>query len=261
MARYGYPKKYQRNTDIFINSLFKVGASMASAYAKEAKRQKREQIRQQAAYSSFLARQEREELRQIKQHEMAVRRAEREREKAERDREKAARLQERLNEQKRIEDEITDIEDNNYLWNNVHSFVGQLVTINDVNDVIAKCDYEQQNDVKDGYFKTRYPDCALIKQKVNAEADIKFDIQQAQNDYFESNKKWSDLTFNEIEPTISFVSDELAAEAKEIISAFFPWKQSKLRRAYVDEHLNERYEEQHGAWLKKKQEYETQKED
>lgn len=262
MARYRNSfssKSTSRNAEKFISGLFKVGASMASTYAKEAKRQQREQARQVAAYNRFLEQQEREELRQIKQHEMAMRRAEREREKAEREREKAAKLQAKLDEQKRVEDEISDIEDNNYLWTNVHGFISQIVTLDDVNDVIAKCDYEQQNDVRDGFFKTHYPEDSSIKQKVEAEADSKFDIQKAQEDYFASNKRWSDLKFNELEPTEDDVAEELASEAKEIISAFFPWKQSKLRRAYVEEHLNERFEEIHNEWLSKKNEYETQK--
>ena len=167
MARYGMSRKYSRNTDKFISGLFKVGSAMASAYAKESKRQQREKARQVAAYNRLLAQQEREELRQIKQHEMSLRRAEREREKAEREREKAAKLQARLDEQKRVDEEITDIEDSNYLWTNVHGFINQVVTIDDVNDVIAKCDFEQQNDVRDGYFKSKYPDDSLIKQKVN----------------------------------------------------------------------------------------------
>ena len=134
MARYyGMSRKYSRNTDKFISGLFKVGSSMASAYAKEAKRQKREQERQVASYNRLLAQLEREELRQIKQHEMALRRAEREREKAERERDKAAKLQARLDEQKRIEEEISEIEDNNYLWTNVQAFISQIVTVDDIN--------------------------------------------------------------------------------------------------------------------------------
>lgn len=262
MARYGYgysSKKSSRSADKFISGLFKVGASMASAYAKETKRQQREQARQVAAYSRFLEQQEREELRQIKQHEMAMRRAEREREKAEREREKAAKIQAKLDEQKRVEDEISDIEDNNYLWTNVHGFISQIVTLDDANDVIAKCDYEQQNDVRDGFFKRNYPEDTSIKQKVETEANSKFDIQKAEENFFASNKRWADLKFNDAEPTTDEVAEELASEAKEIITAFFPWKQSKLRRAYVEEHLSERYEEIHNEWLSKKNEYETQK--
>ena len=147
MARYGYSyssRRSSRSADKFISGLFKVGASMASAYAKEAKRQQREQARQQAAYCRFLEQQEREELRQIKQHEMAMRRAEREREKAEREREKAAKLQAKLEEQKRAEEEVAVIEDENYLWTNVHGFISQVVSLEDANDVISKCDYEQK---------------------------------------------------------------------------------------------------------------------
>ena len=90
---YGMSRKYSRNTDQFINGLFKVGKSMAAAYEREAKRQQREQARKVAAYNRFVAQSERERARQIRQHETALRRAEREREKAERERERAAKLQ------------------------------------------------------------------------------------------------------------------------------------------------------------------------
>ena len=259
MARYGYSRKYSRNTDKFIDGLFKVGASMASAYAKEAKRQQREQARRQAAYSRLLEQQEREEIRQIKQHEMAMRRAERERERAEREREKAAKLQARLDEQKRVEDEIAEIEDNNSIWNNVHGFIGQIVTIDDVNDVIAKCDNEQQNDIKDGYFKTVYPTDVEAKRIAKLEADKIYLTNAAEKELSEARMNANNLKFDEAEPTIESVRLELESEAKEVIKAFLPWKQSRLRQKYVDDSLSERFDESHKAWWARKHDYISKK--
>ena len=255
MTRYGYSRKSTRNADKFISGLFKVGASMASAYAKEAKRQKREQARQVAAYNRFLVQQEREEIRQIKQHEMAMRRAEREREKAEREREKAAKLQAKLDEQKRVEEDIASIEDNNYLWTNVHGFINQIVTLDDANEVIAKCDYEQNNNVNDGYFKTAYPTDVQAKKTAHKEADSKYDVEAAKKEVNTAKMKSAALVFNEQEPTKDDIEYELEAEAKEMISAFLPWKQSRLRREYVNNHLESRFDEAFNEWSKKREDY------
>lgn len=257
MARYGYgySRRSSRSADKFISGLFKVGASMASAYAKEAKRQQREQARQVAAYNRFLEQQEREEIRQIKQHEMAMRRAEREREKEERERERAAKLQAKLDEQKRVEEDIASIEDNNYLWTNVHGFINQIVTSDDANDVISKCDYEQNNNVKDGYFKTAYPTDVQAKQTAHKEADSKYDVEAAKKDVDTAKMNSAALVFDDPEPTKYGIESELEAEAKEMISAFLPWKQSRLRREYVNNHLESRYDEAFSDWNKKKEEY------
>ena len=257
MARYGYgySRKSSRNADKFISGLFKVGASMASAYAKEAKRQQREQARQVAAYNRLLEQQEREEIRQMKQHEMAMRRAEREREKAERERDKAAKLQAKLDEQKRVEEDIASIEDNNYLWTNVHGFINQIVTLDDVNEVIAKCNYEQNNNVKNGYFKTVYPTDAKAKQMAHKEADSKYDIEAAKKEVDTAKMDNAALIFDEPEPTKNDIESELEAEAKEMISAFLPWKQSRLRREYVNNHLESRYDEAFNEWTKKRHDY------
>lgn len=259
MARkyYGMSRKYSRNTDQFINGLFKVGKSMAAAYEREAKRQQREQARKVAAYNRFVAQTEREQARQIRQHETAMRRAEREREKAERERERAAKLQAKLQEQQRVEDEIAQIEEDNNLWTNVHAFIEHVVTLDEVNDNINRCDFERQNHVPDGFFETKFPSDTLSKQQAQNEADRKFDVDKAQKEYFEANKEWSNLKFEDVEPTTESVTDELTAEAKEKISAFLPWKQSKLRKAYVDEHLDARYKELHDRWQSKKDEFDS----
>ncbi len=259
MARkyYGLSRKYTRNTNQFINGLFKVGKSMATAYEREAKRQQREQARSVAAYNRYITQTEREQARQIRQHEMAMRRAEREREKAERERERAAKLQARLQEQQRVEDEIAQIEEDNELWTNIHTFVEHVVSLDEVKENITRCDFEQQNNVPDGFFETRYPSDSQSKQQAQNEADRKFDVEKAQKDYFTANKEWTDLVFEEIEPTTDSVTEELTAEAKETISAFLPWKQSKLRKAYVEEHLGERYKELHEIWQSKKDEFDA----
>ena len=228
---YGISRKSTKNADQFINGLFKVGQSMVRTYQKEAKRQQREQARQVAAYNRLVAQNERERVRQIKQHEMALRRAEREREKAERELERAAKKQAKFQEQQRLESEISEIEDENFLWTNIHSFIDHIITIDEVNETIAKCEYEKQNDVQDGYFETKHPTDSAARQKAQSEAERKFDVDSAQREFEEAEKKWKNLSFDEIEPTIESVSDTLVEEAKETISAFLPWKQSKLRKA------------------------------
>lgn len=260
----------RRSTDVWarktkatnktINDFCKIGKSMAKAYKayqREEKRQQREHARQVAAYNRLVAKNERERVRQIKQHEIALRRAEREREKAERELEREARKQAKLQEQQRVEDEMAQIKDDNYLWTNIHSFIDHIATIDDVKETIAKCEYEQQNDVQDGFFETKRPTDSSAKQKAISEAERKYDIDSAQKDYEEAEKEWKKLSFDDVEPTIESVSDELVEEAKETISAFFPWKQSKLRKAYVAEHFEERFKEKHDAWESKRKAFES----
>lgn len=255
MARkyYGMSRKYTRNTNQFINGLFKVGKSMATAYEREAKRQQREQARIVAAITQI----EREQARQIRQHEMAMRRAEREREKAEREKERAAKLQAKLQEQKRVEDEITQIEEDNELWTNVHSFVEHVVSLDEVNDNITRCDFERQNNVPDSFFETKYPSDSPSRQQAQDEADGKFDVDKAQEEYYVANQKLSELKFEEVEPTYESVFEDLTTEAKRKIRAFLPWRQSKLRKAYVEEHLDERYKELHDLWQSKKDDFDS----
>lgn len=257
--RYGMPSKYSRSTDHFIDGLFKVGKSMASAYEREAKRQQREQAKQVVAYERAVAQSERERTRQIKQHEMALRRAEREREKAERAKEKEAKLQAKKEEQLRVEAELTEIEDNNYLWTNVHSFIDSIVTLDKVNKTIVQCNQEFNNKTVGGFFKTPYPSDSEAKEKAKFESTNKFNVVKAQKEYEKSLCLLNELKFNEVEPTADSVSEELMAEAKERINSFLPWKKSKLRKAYVAENQESRYLSKHNEWLTKKEEYNTRK--
>ena len=269
MSRYrpGVPKRgiyrssSKSSASSFIGGLFKVGASMASAYQKEAQRQKRQQARSVAAYNRLVTQYDKEQARRQRQHEMNMRRAEREREKAERERERALRLQAKMQEQQRLEDEISQIEDDNYLWTNVQTFIDDIITLDKVNETIEQCDNELLNYTEDGFFETPRPSNTQSKIQAQNEADQKYNVEKAQKEYFAANKEYSDLSFEEIEPTIDSVSDELAAEAKDKISSFFPWKQSKLRKEYVAENIDGRFKELHDIWLSKKNEYEAKKQE
>lgn len=245
---YGMPRKYSRNTDKFFNNLFKVGKTIAVAYKKG----QREQEKKVAAYNRFVTQTEREQARLTKQHETALRRAERERE-------RAAKLQAKLQEQQRKEDEIAQIEEENSLWTNVHTFIEHIITLDEVNDNINRCEFERQNPAPDEFFETKIPSDVQSKQQAQNEADRMFDVDKAQKEYLEANKELNDLNFEDIEPTTESVSNELIAEAKEKIRVFLPWKQSKLRKLYVDEHLNVRYKELHDIWLSKKNEFDLMK--
>ena len=232
---------------------------MISSYKRETRRQQREQAKRDAAYNRHLYKIEQERVRQIKQHEMSQRRAEREREKEEREKERELQRTIKNIEQSRFENEIANIEYDNYLWTNIHSFIDYIVTIEEVNETIAQCDYEQQNIVTDGFFKTRYPSDTITLQKAQEEGNTKYDTNQAYKDYLEAENELKRLSFEEIEPTKESVSNELALEAKEKISAFFPWSQSKLRKAYISDNVNKRYTELHDLWQSKKDEYEITK--
>lgn len=258
MARYRSSissRRSSRSADQFVNGLFKVGKSMAKAYQA----QQRESQRRERAISRFYEQQERERVRQIQQQEMALRRAERERAKAERERERAARLQAKLDEQKRVEAEIADIEEENYLWTNVHKFISPLVTHDDINQVIEKCNYEQKNNITDGYFETKYPDEKESKEIARKEADTKFNIDKAQRELSEAEAQLDSHRIEEDEPTAETVREELAVEAKEEIHAFLPWKQAKLRKSYIAEHFEKRFKERLDAWTTIDREYQTRK--
>lgn len=251
----GYRRKNTKNADAFINGLLKVGTGMAAAYKREEKAQQRAH----AAYNRLLVQQERERVRQIKQHDMAIRRAERELQKAQRELEKQAKLEAKLQEQQRIEANIADIEDNNYLWTNVQSFIGDIITEEKINNTLSQCNYEQLNEVRNGFFKTEYPDDYLVKQQAQKEANNKYDVDEARKEAIIAKEEYDNYIFDEVEPTIESVSQALEIEAKDTISALLPWKQSKLRKAYVLEHQETRYKEKHMAWEQRASEYERRK--
>ena len=260
MARnYGYPRKYSRTKDPFIDILFKVGKSMISSYKRESRKRQREQARREAAFERQLYKRDKERIRQIKQHEMALRRTEREWVKENREKERETLRDAKLLKQCCFENEIENIEDDNLFWTRVHSHIKHIVSLEEVNEAISQCDYEQQNNVPDGFFKTSFPSDTIALQKAQEEADAKYDTDQAHMDYVEAEKELNNLSFDEIEPTIETITKELEIEAKERISSFFPWNQSKLRKAYIANNVDMRYKQKHNLWQSKKDEYELTK--
>lgn len=228
MYRDPWSKKSQKG----LRTLTKIGTAIAKAhtqYQREQKRAAREAQRQAAAYNRMLIQNERERLRRIKQNEVAIRRAERERAKAEREREKSLKLQQKLHEQRLFEEEVKDIEDNNFLWTHVHSFIDDVITLQDINDAISKCDYECKNDVEDGFFDKKKPSMQPAKHRAESEASNKFDLATPQRELTEAEDNLNSLRFNEEEPTKDSVEQLLIDEAKENIKTFFPWKQKRLR--------------------------------
>jgi len=256
MARYRRYGSRRRSS----KSGFDVLLKMAVAFAAAAEKQAREQQRAQARQQRFLEQQERSRARQVREREAAIRREERERAKEEREREKAARLQAKLEEQQRFEAEVTEIEDDNYLWSNVHSFVDDIISLSDVNQEIAKANYEQEHDVKDGMFKVEYPNKIDAMEKASEESKRKFDTDTPSKELDDARSDLDALSFENAEPTMESVTEELTKEAKQQIKAFFPWKKKKLRRLYIEERIDALYEEQHSSWKTKKEEYEKQKE-
>lgn len=250
-----YRDPWAKKSKSGLKTLAKIGTALAKAhtqYQREQKRAAREAERRAAAYNRMLIQNERERIRRIKQSEVAIRRAERERAKAEREREKALKLRQKLQEQRRFEEEVSDIEDDNFLWTNVHSFIENIITHDDVNDALSKCDYEQSNDIQDGFFDKPKPLLNIFVTQVQKEADCRYDVLAAEQSYKAAYENYQSLSFDESEPTIEGVSDQLMDEASDSIKTFFPWKQKKLRREYVSQNLNSRFEELHSEWQSKK---------
>lgn len=259
---YRYKDPWAKKSKSALRTISKVGNAIAKAHAqvqREQKRAAREAERRATAYNRMLVQNERARIRQIKQNEVALRRAERERAKAEREREKALKLQQKLQEQRLFEEETQDIQDNNYLWSNIHNFIDEMVTLQDVNDTIAKCEYESNNDMEDGFFETPKPSMQPAKQKAEREADQKYDIASAQRELDLAEKSLSNHVFEEVEPTKVAVEETLTEEAKENISSFFPWKRKKLRNEYVATNLDTRFKDLHDSWQSKKDSYDERR--
>lgn len=258
MYRDPWAKKSQKA----LRTISKVGNAIAKAHAqvqREQKRAAREAERRAAAYNRMLIQNERERIRQIKQSEVAMRRAERERAKAEREREKVLKLQQKLQEQRLFEAEALDVQKDNLTWVNIHKFIDDMVTLQDVNDTIAKCEYEINNDVEGGFFETPKPSMQPAKQKAEKEADKKYDIESAQCDLSTAEKCLSNHVFEVIEPTREAVEEMLIEEAKENIRSFFPWKRKKLRAEYIASNLDSRFTSLHDSWQTQKDSYDDRR--
>lgn len=212
-----------------------------------------------SSYGSSSRRAERQWGKDAKKLEMEARRAERERAKAERERERAARLQAKLEEQKRFDEEVACIEEENDLWINIHRFADKVVTIGDIKELLLKFDYEKENDVTDGFFEKEFPTETEARQTAQIEADLKYNIEKVQSALDMNRKESSLLHFDDFEPTKETVRNELVEEAKREIKAFLPWKQSKLRKKFVADYLISRYDEEFQGWSKKRKDYLLQK--
>lgn len=240
-----------------IDSIFKFGSSVAKAYAREAKAQQRAQARREAATRRYLLQQERSRARQIRENEAAMRRAERERARTEREREKAAILRAKHEEQERIEAEMDAIDDDNELWTNVHGYISSIVTHDDIDNAISKCDDEQKNNIKGGLFKKEYPKESVFKQQAQQEADRKYHLDEIDDAIETCKKKVASITFTEEEPTADKISFELQQQAKQEVRAFWPWKQKRLRQEFVASRFDSLFAERHSAWQQRKDEYEA----
>lgn len=258
MYRDPWAKKSQKG----LRTLTKIGTALAKAhtqYQREQKRAAREAERRAAAYNRMLIQNEKERIRRIKQNEVAMRRAERERAKAEREREKVLNLQQKIQEQCRFEDEVSSIEDDNFLWTNIHSFIDEIITLQDIKDCLAKCDYECKNDVDDGFFDKKKPEKKRALIQATQEGNAKFDLDSPQRELEIAKNNLNNCTFGEIEPTMESVGEILEEEAKDNIKAFFPWKQKRLRKEYVEANIDSRYKALHGDWDSQKHSFEERK--
>lgn len=256
---------------------------------KEEMREQNQRIREENkrinAINRLAAFNERETLRRIKQEEMAQRRAEREREKAMRDEEKARireenervkaeKIQAKLQKEQQLEYEINEIESENYRWTNVHRLIDDIENLEDTNSAIETCIAEQQDyDAINCFFDKSKPSIYGAESMAQTEAQRMFDIATAQTEYqnaFDTFNNFQNFSipepstdiedFNIPEPTKRDAFNMLTKEAESKISAFFPWKQKRLRSEYVSERLNDFFDNIHDEWEKKKNEYAEHKE-
>jgi len=235
-----------------LDTIFGVGITLAKAAARQAREQQRAQARQQASAQRFLVQQERSRARQIRENEAAVRRAERERAKAERESERVAKLQAKLEEQQRFEAEVKDVENDNFIWTNLHTFINDVVTLSDVNTAIAKADSEQKNNVKNGLFKEAYPSESKSTQVAADEATQMFSVSKARRELDKATAEWSAACFEEDEPTLESIREQLSEESKVYVKEFLPWRKKSKREEYITERLEERYKIIHEEWEKRK---------
>lgn len=135
--------------------------------------------------------------------------------------------------------------------------ISSIVTIEDINQAISKCEYEQQHNIKDGLFKTEYPDKSVFEQQAQEEAEktYKFDIIDAEIEEAKKSVATIATSFSEEEPTPQSLTSELEEQARQNVKAFLPWKQKRLRHEYVEARLDGLFSERHSAWQRKADEY------
>lgn len=265
------PFGMNRRASKSLNSILNAGVRAAKAWEREAKAQQRARERQQAAYQRYLVQEERNRIRAIKAQEVAERRAEREREaalrreereraKAERERQKAAQIKAKNDEIQRIEAEMDAINEENTLWCSMHHYIDPIITIADVEKAITDCLAERADIKSNNLFTTEYPAKAPFIARADLEAENKFRVKECEIEVKEEKKNFcnTETNYNMIlgeEPTKDAIILELTDTAAKTIKAFWPWKEKRLRKEFVEKRADVTYYERHAEWQKRRDEY------
>lgn len=155
-------------------------------------------------------------------------------------------------------DDISRIEEENKLWTRVHSYISHIITYDDYDHILKQCDYERHHDVANGLFKKEFPSESSSREQAAKEAVEKYETFSSKKAFFDAQRKLRSLIFDEAEPTLEGITQELEKQAAQEIKSFFTWKQKKLRKEFVESRCNEIFNERHSAWLKRKKDYDAQ---
>ena len=267
---FGMSRQMSRANKTF-NGIVRAGVRAAKAWEREAKAQQRAHERQQAAYQRYLVQEERNRIRAIKAQEVADRRAEREREaamrreereraKAERERQKAAQIKAKNDEIQRIEAEMDAINEENSLWCSMHHYIDPIITNADVEKAITDCLAERADIKSNNLFTIEYPAKAPFIARADLEAENKFRVNVYEIEVKEEKKNFcnTETNYNLIlgeEPTKDAIVQELTDTAAKTIKAFWPWKEKRLRKEFVEKRADVTYYERHAEWQKRRDEY------
>ena len=267
---FGMSRQMSRANKTF-NGIVRAGVRAAKAWEREAKAQQRAHERQQAAYQRYLVQEERNRIRAIKAQEVADRRAEREREaamrreereraKAERERQKAAQIKAKNDEIQRIEAEMDAINEENSLWCSMHHYIDPIITNTDVEKAITDCLAERADIKSNNLFTIEYPAKAPFIARADLEAENKFRVNVYEIEVKEEKKNFcnTETNYNLIlgeEPTKDAIVQELTDTAAKTIKAFWPWKEKRLRKEFVEKRADVTYYERHAEWQKRRDEY------
>lgn len=265
------PFGMNRRANKSLNSILNAGVRAAKAWEREAKAQQRARERQQAAYQRYLVQEERNRIRAIKAQEVAERRAEREREaalrreereraKAERERQKEALIKAKNDEIQRIEAEMNAIDEENAVWCSIHHYIDPIITNSDVDKAIKDCLAERADLKSNKLFTEEYPTKAPHIARADLEAENKFRVKAYEIEVKEEKKNFcnTETNYNIIlgeEPTKDAIILELTETAAKTIKAFWPWKEKRLRKEFVDKRADITYYERHSEWQKRRDEY------
>lgn len=267
---FGMSRQMSRANKTF-NGIVRAGVRAAKAWEREAKAQQRAHERQQAAYQRYLVQEERNRIRAIKAQEVADRRAEREREaamrreereraKAERERQKAAQIKAKNDEIQRIEAEMDAINEENNLWCSMHHYIDPIITNADVEKAITDCLAERADIKSNNLFTIEYPAKAPFIARADLKAENKFRVNVYEIEVKEEKKNFcnTETNYNLIlgeEPTKDAIVQELIDTAAKTIKAFWPWKEKRLRKEFVEKRSDVTYYERHAEWQKRRDEY------